>query len=73
MHTTRKRKVIAEQISRNRTFILEKLERQLQRAYPKIYFRACESHALKHRDDFRYASLGILGYALSLFGISNFL
>jgi hypothetical protein len=34
-------------------------------AYPKINFRACESHALKHRDDFRCATDGILGYALS--------
>jgi hypothetical protein len=26
---------------------------------------ACKSHALKHRDDFCYATAGILGYALT--------
>jgi hypothetical protein len=36
------------------------------RAYPKINFMACESHALKHRDDFHCAFFGILGYALSV-------
>jgi hypothetical protein len=35
------------------------------REYPKINFMACESHALKHRDDFHCAFFGILGYALS--------
>jgi hypothetical protein len=36
------------------------------RAYPKINLRACESHALKHRDDLCCATCGILGYALSV-------
>ncbi|MDR1643133.1 MAG: hypothetical protein LBT59_25850 [Clostridiales bacterium] len=35
----------------------------------KINFMACESHALKHRDDFRCATCGILGYALK--GLPN--
>ncbi|MDR1640866.1 MAG: hypothetical protein LBT59_14320 [Clostridiales bacterium] len=35
------------------------------RAYPKINFMACESHALKHRDDFHCATDEILGYALN--------
>ncbi|MDR2749730.1 MAG: S-layer homology domain-containing protein [Clostridiales bacterium] len=41
------------------------------RAYPKINFMACESHALKHRDDFHCATEGILGYALRASGVTQ--